>query len=119
MSTATYVQVNIGRNADGEPMSAARWAWFVDTVRDALVTAAVVAYPRPDHPGMRADLASRIETHAGYGRWGDASEESVHISLYVETGIDATYLRAQLGVVARMFDQDAIALIVGSELVTA
>lgn len=119
MNTEIYVQVNIGRNAHGEPMSPTRWQWFADTVRDALASAVIVAYPGPDYPCMRADIMSQIEMHAGRGRWGGNSEESVHISLYVEADIDVNYLRNQLGVIARMFDQDAIALIVGSELVPA
>ena len=119
MNTGIYVQVNIGRNAHGEPMGERQWDWLASAVRDALASAVIVAYPGPDYSGMRADIMSRIEMHAGRGRWGGNSEESVHISLYVEADIDVNYLRDQLGVIARLFDQDAIALIVGSELVTA
>ena len=112
-----YVQVNIGRNEGGTPMSDVRWAWFVDTVRDAIVSSVIKALPGPNYTGVRAVTLKEVQIHRGLGHWRGNMEDSAHISYMGE--LDVAYLRSQLAPIARMFGQDTIALIVGSELVTA
>ncbi len=109
----TYIQVNIGRNVGNEPMSEENWDWFQSSVKDTIASAIRVLNDVP-----RAEILSQIETHLGLGNWGEIDpEESAHISIFSELSIDLDYLRENLGLHRRMFDQDAIALIVGSELI--
>ena len=55
--------------------------------------------------------------HSGQGSWEGGSEESVHISSYWEDGFDLRQLKAELAQLKEWFEQDTIALIVGSELI--
>ena len=108
-----YIQANIGRNYKGTDtaMSLADWNGFVTYVADTL--------------GNGADRATsgqtlrmpweHIEIHRGTGTYGNV-EESAHISLVWEE-FDMDYIRERLAGLADEFMQDAIALIVGSELI--
>ena len=109
----TYAQLNIGRNVGNAPMEQDRWEWFVSTAQSILMGAQHRVGGSPSGESLRADT----QVHYGAGIWAGVAEESAHISLFWEHGIDADYVREQAGVVARMFEQDAVAVIVGSELV--
>ena len=98
-----YVQVNIGRNVDNEPMSSGLWNDFVTAVSDVIAEC--------------SDIKS-IETHFGVGYWDGGMEDSCHVSA-LATFVDVDTLREQVGYVVAEFGQDAVALIVGSELVGA
>lgn len=98
-----YVQVNIGRNVVGEPMSPERWNDFVTAVSNTIADC--------------SDIKS-IETHFGTGYWEGGMEESCHVSA-LATFVDVDTLREHLGYVAGEFGQDAVALVLGSELVPA
>lgn len=98
-----YVQVNIGRNVAGEPMSPERWNDFVTAVSNTIADC--------------SDIKS-IETHFGTGYWEGGMEESCHVSA-LATFVDVDTLREHLGYVAGEFGQDAVALVLGSELVPA
>lgn len=100
----TYVQVNIGRNVGGNPYSPAQWAAFQGEVQYAMHQAG----------------ALHVDTHTGRGSWTDEhgitiSEESAYLSAFGV--LDLPALRAALRVIKGRFEQDAIALIVGSELI--
>lgn len=98
-----YVQVNIGRNIRNEPMPLYLWNDFVSAISNAIADC--------------SDIKS-IETHYGHGYWDGGMEESCHVSA-LATFVDVPTLREQLGYVAAEFGQDAVALVVGSELVPA
>jgi len=102
--TPTYVQVNIGRNIDDAPMSAANWARFQGEAQYA----------------MHAAGAAWVSTHLGCGSWVDpqgftVSEESAFLSAFGV--IDLDILRDRIAELRDGWHQDAIALIVGSELI--
>ncbi len=112
MSKVTYAQLNIGRNVGSEPMPHAQWAWFVGSAQNALAEASRVASDA---------WAKPCDTQVMYGRgeWQGMGEDAAYVSLYWEDGIDVAHLREQAAIMASMFDQDAIALVVGSELIAA
>lgn len=115
MTIATYAQLNIGRNVGDVPMDAGRWEWFVNTAQSVLMGAQHRVGGSPAGESHRKDT----QVHYGTGVWGGVAEESAHVSLFWEQGLDVDYVREQAAIVARLFEQDAIAVIVGSELVTA
>ena len=110
----TYAQLNIGRNVGNVPMDDKRWEWFISTAQSVLM-GAQHRVPVTSGNAQRDD----VQVHRGAGVWGGVAEESAHVSLYWETGMDADYITEQAGVMARMFDQDAIAVILDSTLITA
>ena len=111
---STYAQLNIGRNVGDVPMSDANWSWFKDSVADALASSVRMLHDVP-----RIEVRARIETHSGLGQWGEIDpEESAHISIYWPGGLDVDYINDQARTLAAMFDQDAIAVIIGSTLAT-
>lgn len=110
-----YLQANVGRNVGTEPATEANWSACKATVADAICSAI-----RQLNDVPRSVIKSRIETHTGMGAWGELDpEESAHISIISEWSVDVELLRSELALIARMFNQDAIALIVGSELISA
>ena len=114
MTKVTYAQLNIGRNVGNVPMDDKRWEWFVSAAQSVLMGA------QHRIPCGHGDaLRTEVHLHLGAGVWGGVAEESAHVSLYWETGMDADYITEQAGVMARMFDQDAVAVILGSKLITA
>lgn len=100
-----YVQVNIGQGDLGEN----EWHAFLGVVTGAIVNAT-----------RNAELMD-IELHRGIGYWDDAvtgvriAEKSAHLSTIAD--VDLFALRTALGSIKREFRQDAIAVIVGSDLV--
>ncbi|AXC36234.1 hypothetical protein SEA_FORK_5 [Microbacterium phage Fork] len=104
--TPTYVQVNIGRNVEGKPMTASEWARFKALVQSNLEYATI---------GRGV-----VSVHEGRGAWQDehgntVSEDSAYFSTFAVVDIPA--LRTALAKARMLFWQDAIALIVGSELI--
>lgn len=102
----TYVQVNIGRNVGDTPLSPRQWAGFMGAVEGA----------------MRAATIGRgiVSVHTGRGAWQDehgntVSEDSAYFSTFAV--VDVPALRSALAVIREFAGQDAIALIVGSELI--
>lgn len=112
-----YVQVNIGRNyntsnresLDQPPLtfSDAKWSEFVNTIRTAIDFAA------------RGTYSPTIEVHYGKGSWSGGVEESAHVSSFNPDGFDLEALRFMIEDARFTYSQDAIALIVGSELIEA
>lgn len=105
-ATATYVQVNIGRNVDESPMPAAKWGRFQGQVADLLRNVTIGR-------GI-------VSVHTGRGAWQDdhgntVSEDSAYFSTFAVVQLDA--LREGLAYLKAVYGQDAIALIVGSELI--
>lgn len=113
-NTVTYAQLNIGRNVGAEPMAQDRWEWFVSTAQSILMGAQALQGGSPMGDSHRKD----VQVHYGTGVWGGVAEESAHVSLFWESGMRAGYIREQAAIIARMFDQDAVAVILGSELAT-
>ena len=122
-----YVQVNAGRNVGTVPMSDERWDRFY-----AELSWALGRYAADMTPGLEwTDYALDAERHTGLGTWDGVTEESMHVSLYWDDATPADKrdyaadlaagdtLRATLKALARGYGQDALALIVGSELITA
>lgn len=105
---STYVQVNIGRSVGAEPMNADAWEAFQSAIVRAFIDA------------MTNGLEN-VEIHTGQGFWNDdvtgdlVSEDSVHVSSFGDYDVSA--LRADVSAIGHTYGQDAVALIVGSELV--
>ena len=114
MTKVTYAQLNIGRNVGSVPMDDKQWEWFIGTAQSVLM-GAQHRVPVTNGNAQRDD----VQVHRGAGVWGGVAEESAHVSLYWETGMDADYITEQASVMARMFEQDAIAVVLGSTLITA
>lgn len=97
-----YAQVNVGRG----DLNEAEWGMFVNDVRLALLGA------------MRGTVRP-TETHRGIGTWtGDDgityAEDSAHVSTIAD--VDGFALRTALVPLKARYRQDAIALILGSDL---
>lgn len=106
---AQYVQLNVGRNVGDTPMGDARWVDLVHECKVAIANGAL---------GMDAGAAlDAVQVHMGTGHWGDVVEDSAYISLFDAGWIDVSAVRRVLPLIAYRYGQDAIALIVGSELV--
>lgn len=103
----TYVQVNIGRNIDGVAMGPGEWARFKALVESNLESATIGRGVVSTHLGMGAWLSESGQTVQ--------SEESAYISTFAV--VDVPALRRALAKARDLFAQDAIALIVGSELI--
>ena len=107
--SAQYVQVNVGRNVGGEPMTDELWDRFHADVTLALLNA------------YRGSGVPNVSVHTGEGFWNDEttgelmSEESAYISTFAD--IDAYALRVDLARIRDEYGQDAIALIIGSDLI--
>ena len=113
-NTTQYAQLNIGRNVGDVPMDAATWAEFIREARVALAESVV------DTDGMRSTwLYDNTQAHYGRGEWGGVAEDSAHVSLFAEQGMHVGNLKRWARDMAATYGQDAIALITGSELVTA
>lgn len=104
-----YIQVNIGRNIGNTPMPVEKWQELQGRV---MFVISVAAFNWEDF-----DLEASIETHLGTGSYNGITEESAHISSYWEEGFDIEYLKKDLAKIRDWFEQDTIALIVGSELI--
>lgn len=102
-----YIQANIGRNIDNTPMTDTQWDTFTGSVAFAIYAAATDSGFDP----------LDVEIHNGTGSYAGISEDSRHLSAYSEAGFDLDSLRAELREIKGWYGQDAIALIVGSELI--
>lgn len=99
-----YIAANIGRNVGDTPMSESAWQSFQHDVATTLFQA-----------GARLDDAHGIISGTG-GEWQGEPEESAHVWQLLTDTPSAHKLadvRHALGVLARDYGQDAIALIVG------
>lgn len=105
---AMYVQLNFGRNVEGMPMSSERW----DDFRNDIITVLVMSCN-----GSSVETLNAIEVHNGSGTWSGVREDSAHVSIFWEPGVNVDILRERVARVKRNYRQDSIALIVGSELV--
>lgn len=94
------ITVTIGRNVGSTPMNRKKWSNFIDCVQE--VFAAITPDP------------SWIELHLGSGTWEGVTEDSAKVTLLIGdlNQDDLDYLRVNLRRLARMFKQDAIALVV-------
>lgn len=114
--TPRYVQVNIGRNIpavmpDGSPdpqgeqrpMPDERWGAFIGQVAVAIADATAFG-------GLQD-----VQVHTGKGEWNGVEEESAHLSTFAD--VDLFKLRTELARLKREYQQDAIALIAGSDLI--
>lgn len=100
-----YIQVNIGRNIDNEPMEVIKWGGFINDVKDAIYHS--------------SESAGSIEVHHGTGVWDGHEEDSVHVSLLAYR-LDTDLLENLLASLAQEYGQESIALIVSqSKLITA
>lgn len=110
-----YVQINFGRNINNVPMKNGSWMLFQHGITEALFNAS--------NSVPATIFESTVEVHHGMGRWHDAetgeliTEESCHISFFDPAGFDLDMLMTDLADLKQRYSQDAIALIVGSELV--
>lgn len=103
-----YIQVNIGRNVNETPMSDTDWQDFQTRVTFALIFSA---------NDTNIDLLAFVEIHLGQGSYDGLTEESAHLSAFSETGFDIGHLTELLKEIKAAYQQDAIALITGSELI--
>lgn len=108
--TTQYVQVNVGRNVGTDPMPEQVWHAFLWDVTSDLTAS------------VRGTFDNPFQLHEGTGAWIDADgqrieEDSAHVSIIAD--IDAYALRLALAATAKRYGQDAIALILGSELVSS
>lgn len=103
-----YIQVNIGRNIGDTPMSDNMWDMFKEQIAQIIRRSVKADYR--DVSGLN------IEFHEGLGMWGN-QEDSCHISLYDERGFDLLELQRDLKWMRSEYEQDSVALIIGSELI--
>lgn len=115
----TYAQANIGRNVGDIPMTEARWMEFQHAVAMRMGIAAMGKDGKPSGPDLSIAVAHDCQFHYGRGMWDGVPEDSAHISIFWEPGLDIDQLRGMLKSLAHKYGQDAIALIAGSELVEA
>lgn len=114
----SYIQVNIGRNVDNVPMSDELWDEFRENVGMGLVDAVIGSVKISDE--HFEEIVAGVEYHFGTGTWDGGSEDSCHISIFSPAEIEPEYLgrlRQYLADTKRYYSQEAIALIVESELV--
>ena len=113
-NTTQYAQLNIGRNVGTEPMLDWVWEWFTDGAANVLLEAT-----RRVAGCMSGATRADVQVHFGRGEWDGVAEDSAHVSLFWADGMDVSHIREASALLARMFQQDAIAVVLGSELVTA
>jgi len=107
------ITATVGRNLNGVALTVEHWEALQRRVRNALTYATTGK--------------GKTETHYGVGTWDGVTEESVKITRYGTAWRRSTdyitegyvWLRAELGEIARVYRQDAIALVIGEgELIT-
>lgn len=107
-----YVQINVGRNQGQFDMSNETWDECI-----ADITYALAAFANSCGSYTTDEIAARCEIHRGTGIWENAIEESAKISLINDLGFDLEGLRGYLRSFKNWYQQDNLALIVGSELI--
>lgn len=96
-----FIAVNIGRNIAGTPMSAARWAKFQRQTKAIL-----------------RDAGKVVGHGTGQSVWGSVSEEFA--TFHVVTGYGLSMgARDRLATLATQYGQDAIGVMVESDLIYA
>lgn len=100
----TYMQINIGRGTGSRKLSKAQWASFIKDMQDALVI-------------YGNAVPHTLETHYGKGTWEGQTEESCHISALTSKDVTIDNFRDVLLSAKLNYDQDAIALVLGSHLI--
>ena len=101
-----WLQINIGRNVDGAPMSDRDWQEFRIRVISALVRYAGAS-------------PNDIMTTTGTGPWEDGREDCASFGVFARKGFDLELFRDWIGITAARFDQESIALMIGGELINA
>ena len=99
------VSVTIGRNVGTTPMSDRRWREFV---MDAQGTIEQNTFERQ---------RESIEIHRGRGEWSGIEEDSAMVTVLLRSGLSdeaRANLKRDLSELARFYDQDAIALTIGT-----
>jgi len=99
---ALTITVTVGRNIAGAPMSADHWEALQRRVRTVLAYATTGT--------------GRLESHYGVGEWDGVTEDSAKVTRYGTAWgqeRDADWLRAEIGDLARVYRQEAIALVIG------
>lgn len=106
--TTQYVQVNVGRNVGDIPMGIELWHAYIWDVASNIITSSLDGFPYP---------FERLEgTVARFDEDGQLVEEdTLHLAVTID--LDADALRRALAATAKKYGQDAIALILGSELI--
>lgn len=121
-----YAQLNIGRNYPaghamaGQPMSDGLWAearanateWLTSCITDPMTG----MLHGPNDPTL-ALIRKDVQVHTGMGEWDGEPEESVHVSLYHDHGIDTDAVRVVAKMVAHKYEQAAVAVTFGSQLI--
>lgn len=103
-----YIQANIGRNIGSEPMTDSEWHGFIDSVKFAFCFADQSA----------SIMSDDISIHYGQGEWDGVPEESAYISFFdANQTIDIKHLKTQFRIIKKWYEQDTIALVIGSELI--
>jgi hypothetical protein len=116
MGQSQYAQLNIGRNEGDAPMSDGRWTAFQRDAARALALCSV---------GLDADMDSvataedTVQTHLGRGEWDGVPEDSAHLSVYSERGVDVKRLAGMAEYLASKYGQDSVAVVAGSVLAYA
>lgn len=106
LSTGAWIQVNLGRNVGGAPMRPEQWGLFIgDTVRHL---ERITSIP-----------ADRMMHTVGTGPWEDGTEDCASIGVFAPAGTHIDGIRATLSILASIHGQDAIALMLGGELIQA
>lgn len=100
----TYMQINIGRGTGSRKLSKAQWASFIKDMQDALVI-------------YGNAVPHTLETHYGKGTWEGQTEESCHISALTDKFVTRENFKDVLLSAKLNYDQDAIALVLGSHLI--
>lgn len=95
-----YVQLNIGRNIDGKAMSPDHWHQFVTAASNVLIN---------------STGSGVTERHYGTGEWDGVTAESAHISILTDS-LNMTLLTAGVEQLKEDYEQESIALVIGSHL---
>jgi hypothetical protein len=92
-----YISITIGRNNGEEEMSDLSWSLFCSAVRKALT--------------MTATVEGIVFEGMGAGVWGSLAEPA-HCLIALCDHVNTPALRAELARIAKIYDQDAIGLVI-------
>jgi hypothetical protein len=106
------VEFRFGRNIHNVPMDDHRWESFIAEAHEHLEHLAAAVQDESDR-----ELQQWIEVHRGNGTWDGIAEESAIVTLYTDGVVEELAHDRLLPVAqafATEFQQDAVALVVGS-----